>query len=65
MENSVPKHEHRSPEGARRRRGFLAGLVLGVVGTGLAGFAIGASMPVAHAAIGAIAHHGFAAGDDD
>lgn len=62
MEDSTRNHEHRSAEG--RRRGFLAGLVLGVVGTGLAGFAIGASMPVAHAAIGAIAHHGFAAGDD-
>lgn len=46
-----------------RRRGFLAGLVIGIVGTGLVGFAIGASMPAAHAALGAMAHRGFASED--
>lgn len=42
---------------ARRRHGFVAGLVLGVLGAGLVGFAIGATMPVAEAALGAYSHH--------
>jgi periplasmic protein CpxP/Spy len=43
----------------RRKHGFLAGLVLGVIGAGLVGFAIGATMPVAEAAFGAISHGAF------
>jgi len=63
MQSTTPALPPSAPQ-PRRRRGFLAGLVIGVLGTGLVGFAIGASMPVAQAAIGAIAHHGFAADDD-
>jgi periplasmic protein CpxP/Spy len=50
-----------SPEAlsTRRRRGFLGGIVLGTLGAGLIGFAIGATMPVAEAALGAFAHRGF------
>jgi Spy/CpxP family protein refolding chaperone len=47
---------------ARRRRGFLGGLLLGTLGAGLVGFAIGATMPAAEAALGVMAHRGF--GDD-
>jgi periplasmic protein CpxP/Spy len=47
---------------ARRRRGFLGGLLLGTIGAGLVGFAIGATMPAAEAALGVMAHRGF--GDD-
>ena len=46
----------------RRRHGFIAGLVLGVLAAGLIGFAIGATMPVAEAAFGAAAAHHFAGG---
>lgn len=46
----------------RRRRGFLGGLLLGTLGAGLVGFAIGATMPAAEAALGVMAHRGF--GDD-
>ena len=38
----------------RSRHGFVAGLVLGVIGAGLVGFAIGATMPVAEAALSAM-----------
>jgi protein CpxP len=44
---------------ARRRRGFLGGLLLGTLGAGLVGFAIGATMPAAEAALGVMAHRGF------
>jgi protein CpxP len=40
----------------RTRHGFFAGLLLGVLAAGLVGFAIGATMPVADAAIGALSH---------
>lgn len=40
----------------RTRHGFVGGLVLGVIGAGLIGFAIGATMPVAEAALSAISH---------
>ena len=50
-----------SPESTitRRRRGFIGGLLLGTIGAGLVGFAIGATMPAAEAALGAMAHRGF------
>jgi Spy/CpxP family protein refolding chaperone len=48
----------------RRRRGFLAGLLLGVVGAGLIGFGIGAAMPVADAAMGRMARRGMGHGPD-
>lgn len=48
----------------RRRHGFLAGLVLGVIGAGLVGFAIGATMPVADAAAGMLARRGMGPGAD-
>jgi len=57
--SSDPNHE--VPESScpnRKRRGFVAGLVLGVIGAGLIGFAIGATMPVAEAALGAISRAG-------
>lgn len=51
--------DHTSHRGRRRgRHGFLSGLLLGALGAGLVGYAIGATMPVAEAAIGAFAHHG-------
>jgi periplasmic protein CpxP/Spy len=50
-------------EGVRRRRGFMAGLVFGILGAGLVGFAIGATMPVAEAAFEAFGPHG--AGNHD
>lgn len=43
----------------RRRRGFVAGILMGTIGAGLVGFAIGATMPAAEAALGAISHAGF------
>jgi protein CpxP len=43
----------------RSRRGFLGGLAIGILGAGLVGFAIGATMPAAEAALGALAHGGF------
>ena len=48
----------------RSRHGFIGGLVLGVVGAGLLGFAIGATMPVAEAALSAIAEHRLGPGPD-
>jgi Spy/CpxP family protein refolding chaperone len=48
----------------RRRHGFVAGLVLGVIGAGLIGFAIGATMPVAEAAFSAIQSSRFGAHPD-
>ncbi|HEY2776189.1 MAG TPA: Spy/CpxP family protein refolding chaperone [Candidatus Binatia bacterium] len=39
----------------QKRRGFAAGVVLGILGAGLIGFAIGATMPAAEAAFGALA----------
>jgi len=41
---------------ARRRRGFLAGLAFGALAAGLVGFAVGATMPAAEAALGMMAH---------
>jgi periplasmic protein CpxP/Spy len=61
---SEPEHDRSSCPHNHRRRGFLAGLALGVLGAGLVGFAIGATMPAAEAAIGALAHRGFG-GDHD
>jgi len=52
------EHQH-DRQHARRRHGFLAGLLLGILGAGLIGFAIGATMPVAEAAFGALSHRGF------
>lgn len=58
MENStVPALPPSAP--TPRRRGFVAGLVLGTLGAGLLGFAIGATTPVANAALGAIGRHDF------
>ncbi|MFN2427082.1 MAG: periplasmic heavy metal sensor [Candidatus Binatia bacterium] len=48
----------------RRRRGFVTGLLLGIVGAGLVGFAVGATMPTAEAALGALAHGGFRSSHD-
>lgn len=52
------------PPSAPRRRGFVAGLLLGALGAGLLGFAIGATAPVANAALSAVAARGFGPGDD-
>jgi periplasmic protein CpxP/Spy len=57
----APGENHVCGEG-RRRHGFMAGLVLGIAGAGLIGFAIGATMPVAEAAFeafgpGSTGHH--------
>jgi Spy/CpxP family protein refolding chaperone len=49
---------HNCPHG-RRRRGFVAGLLLGALAAGLVGFAVGATMPAAEAALGVIGHGGF------
>lgn len=54
-EQSIPTPDHTPP----RRRSFLAGLALGVLGAGLLGFAIGATMPAAEAALGVMARGGF------
>jgi len=50
------EHTHTCPH-SRHRRGFAAKLVVGILGAGLVGFAIGAAMPVAEAAMGAMARH--------
>ncbi len=50
---------HSCPHG-RSRHGFVGGLILGILGAGLVGFAIGATMPAAEAALGVLAHRGFA-----
>jgi len=57
---SDPNRRHHG----RRRRGFIAGLVLGAVAAGLVGFAVGTTMPAAEAALGALAHRGFGPGRD-
>jgi Spy/CpxP family protein refolding chaperone len=62
--NSEPDEHDRTNCPHRRRHGFLAGLVLGILGAGLIGFAIGATMPAAEAALGALAHGGFGPGGD-
>ncbi len=64
MNDPIPTSPASDPDAryARRRRGFLGGLLLGTIGAGLVGFAIGATMPAAEAALGAFAHRGF--GDD-
>jgi Spy/CpxP family protein refolding chaperone len=43
---------------ARRRRGFLAGLIFGALAAGLVGFAVGATMPAAEAALGIVSRMG-------
>jgi len=53
-----------SPRNVRRRRGFVAGIVLGALGAGVVGFAVGATMPAAEAALGMIAHRGFGSDHD-
>lgn len=55
---STPEAPSRRPRRHRGRRGFLAGLVLGALGAGLAGFAVGATMPVAEAAHGVMSAMG-------
>lgn len=55
-QQNISAPDHTAP---RRRRGFLAGLALGVLGAGLLGFAIGATMPAAEAALGVMARGGF------
>ncbi len=40
------------PHRRRRRHGFAAGIVLGAIGAGLVGFAVGATTPAAEAAFG-------------
>jgi periplasmic protein CpxP/Spy len=52
--NSHDEETHETSCPHRRRHGFVAGLLLGVLGAGLIGFAIGATMPVAEAALGAL-----------
>jgi protein CpxP len=60
METSIPALPSSDPaRHGRRRRGFVAGLVLGALGAGLLGFAIGATTPAANAALGAMGRHGF------
>lgn len=55
-----PGHHNFRPghRGSRRRRGFLVGLLVGAIGTGLVGFAIGATMPAAQAALGHLSSRG-------
>lgn len=55
--SSTEEPTHACPHSSHRR-GFAAKLVLGILGAGLIGFAIGAAMPVAEAAMGAMARHG-------
>lgn len=55
-------NNHHCP--GRRRRGFVAGLLLGIVGAGLLGFAIGAATPAAEAAFGAMSRRGGDNGGD-
>ena len=52
-----PAHDHHNCPN-RRRRGFVAGLLLGIIGAGLLGFAIGAATPAAEAAFGAMSRRG-------
>jgi protein CpxP len=60
--NSLPSTPGPDATYSRRRRGFLGGLLLGTLGAGLVGLAIGATMPAAEAALGVMAHRSF--GDD-
>jgi len=61
--NDSNEQEHDRRRG-RRRHGFIAGLLFGAVAAGVVGFAVGATMPAAEAALGAIAHHGFGSDHD-
>lgn len=46
------------------RRSFVAGLLFGTLAAGLVGFAVGATMPAAEAALGVMTHGGFGSDHD-
>lgn len=62
LSDANPNGHVPAPCTRRRRHGFLAVIVLGALGAGLVGFAIGATTPAAEAALGLLAHRQHAEG---